>query len=794
MKNVHMRFIALMLSVIMIFSLTACETGITEDDENWNSEAATLSDYDSSSIGRMTSIEVSDNGSLKLERATRDSEVSMGEAGTWSVFVYLCGTDLETYGGCATEDLEEMMDIGSDENLNIIVQTGGTRSWDTRGVSSKNLQRYKINDDGMELLCEGERASMGSAETLYSFLSWGVENYPAEHMAVIFWNHGSGSINGVCFDEQYHDDSLYLTEIEEAMARVYDEMTCRFEFVGFDACLMATIETANVLVPHAKYMIASEELESGYGWDYEAFLEYIADNPDCDGKDVGQVICRSYYSFCEYTGEEDEATMSVIDLEKVDDFLVAFNDVAKEMVDLSSDLSELSKITRSITKAENYGGNNQSEGYTNMVDLGDILSGLEGIVEGSDEALVLLKDMIAYKINGDNCPKSSGVAIYYPLSVQGSSELNILRNICVSPYYMNFVESIAYGSSNGGIDDYEGNDWSDNDYYYEDDFGFNDYFNEEDSEEYFDGWDDWFNLSENDGWYNTDSELINFEVEPYVNEDCCYTMIIAEESLDYVQAIYFALFKDDDSDDMVYLGNDNAVYYDYETGEVYDYFMGEWPMLPDGQCVAIYLVEEGEGYNIYSIPILLNGEEMSLRVKMEYDEDEVFGDFTVLGVWEGISESGQAGRSNIDVKSGDIIKPIYETSHYETGEEGLIYGKEYKVGSDFNISAGLLPDADYYYSYEIVDIFGTSIFTEETVFTVEDGELFGYPDENAEEYDSYFSEGFFDDFNSGLNDIWNNWNDSGEDYYDDSYWYDEEYDDSYWYDEEYNNAHEDGWW
>lgn len=767
-KKLYMKTVALLLLAMMVFSLSACETGVKEDDENWNSEAATLSDYDSSSVERATQITVDDSGRLCLNRKSRDNETIMGREGTWSVFVYLCGTDLESDGGCASEDLAEMMEIGSDENLSIIVQTGGTVSWDTRGISSRNLQRYRINNGYIELLCEGESASMGSAQTLYSFLSWGVENYPAEHMAVIFWNHGSGSINGVCFDERYNDDSLYLTEIEEAMTRVYDEMTCRFEFVGFDACLMATIETANMLVPHAKYMIASEELEICNGWDYEAFLGYIADNPDCSGEDAGRVICRSYYSFCKHISKEDDATMSVIDLSKTDDFLIAFNEVARELANSFSDISALSEVTRAIAKAENYGGNNQSEGYTNMVDLGDILKRLEGIVDGSDEALSLLKELVAYKVNGDSCPESGGVAIYYPLCVQGSYELNILRNICISPYYMSFAESVAYGSSNGGIGDYEGNDWSDSNYYYEDDFGFNDYFNEEDSENYFDGW---FDFSENDGWYNTDSELISYEVEPYVNSDCYYTMIIAEESLAYVQAVYFALFKDDGSDDMVYLGNDNAVSYDLDTGEVYDCFMGKWPMLPDGQNVALYLVEEGEGYNIYSIPILLNDMEMSLRVKMEYEGEDIFGDFTVLGVWEGISDNGQAGRSNIEIVSGDIIRPIYETSHYETGEEGIIYGDEYRAEADFNISIGLLPDADYYYSYEIVDIFGTATFTEATVFTVENGEMFGYPDENADEYDSYFSDGFFEDFNNGHDYVWN-----------------------YWGGTEHDDAHDDGWW
>jgi hypothetical protein len=38
---------------------------------------------------------------------------------------------------------------------------------------------------------------------------------------------------------------------------------------------MATIETASMLVPYADYMVASEELEPGTGWDYNAWLSAI---------------------------------------------------------------------------------------------------------------------------------------------------------------------------------------------------------------------------------------------------------------------------------------------------------------------------------------------------------------------------------------------------------------------------------------------------------------------------------------------------------------------------------------
>ena len=71
---------------------------------------------------------------------------------------------------------------------------------------------------------------------------------------MILWDHGSGSINGVCFDEQYEYDSLSVAEMAAAFDRVYDSMTDRFEFIGFDACLMSTLEVANQLVPYARYL------------------------------------------------------------------------------------------------------------------------------------------------------------------------------------------------------------------------------------------------------------------------------------------------------------------------------------------------------------------------------------------------------------------------------------------------------------------------------------------------------------------------------------------------------------
>ena len=73
-------------------------------------------------------------------------------------------------------------------------------------------------------------------------------------MGVVFWNHGGGSLSGVCCDEINENDALTLPEINSSLSSVYQNMTDQFEFIGFDACLMGTIETANIASTYARYM------------------------------------------------------------------------------------------------------------------------------------------------------------------------------------------------------------------------------------------------------------------------------------------------------------------------------------------------------------------------------------------------------------------------------------------------------------------------------------------------------------------------------------------------------------
>ena len=100
--------------------------------------------------------------------------------GSWAVYWYLCGSDLESQNGCATADLSEMLEVQLPENVNVVIETGGATAWQNEEMDPSKLQRWLYNSDGLQLLEEEDAADMGDSQTLYEFLDYANDNYPAD--------------------------------------------------------------------------------------------------------------------------------------------------------------------------------------------------------------------------------------------------------------------------------------------------------------------------------------------------------------------------------------------------------------------------------------------------------------------------------------------------------------------------------------------------------------------------------------------------------------------------------------
>lgn len=210
---------------------------------------------------------------------------------TVTIMIYMCGTDLESKYGMGTADLTEMANAATD-NLNIIVYTGGCKQWKNSIVSSSVNQIYKVEPGGLRRL---ER-NMGSAamtkpSTLSSFIRYCAKNYPADRMDLIFWDHGGGSLSGYGYDEKNSPaGSMSLSGINEALKAG----GITYDFIGFDACLMATLENALMLTDYADYLIASEETEPGVGWYYTDWLTRLNANTSISTLEIGKYIVDDF--------------------------------------------------------------------------------------------------------------------------------------------------------------------------------------------------------------------------------------------------------------------------------------------------------------------------------------------------------------------------------------------------------------------------------------------------------------------------------------------------------------------
>ena len=705
-------------AIACVCALTlAFAVGCSDDDEDYYDDEEASANRENHGL------------TLVVDQQTGDMTITRPEAGTaaaqpvntnaanqnpWTIYVYLCGSDLESDQACATDDLDEMVSASDNSNVRFVVEAGGSRSWHNKYVNAKKTQRLIIQDGTVEKLETLDRSNMGESNTLADFLAWGTATYPSDHNGVILWDHGGGSVNGVCLDENYNSDALSLKELDAALLSAYGTMNGKFDFIGFDACLMGTLETANVLASYAEYMYASEEMEPGAGWDYKSISDCLSKNPQTSAADLGKAICNGYFDSLKGDADEGIATLSIIDLGKVDAIVTSFNDFSRDLCNAAGNPGDLSTIVRGINEADNYGGNNRSEGYSNMVDLIGVMDACEPIVTSSSKVKSAVKDAVIYNKAGSTHSNAGGLSIYYPLMVEDSNELAMFEKVCVSPYYLTFVDTVERTSAQDAGDAlfdfdswFQDDEWEWSSDYEDDDSGWFNFDSDSLNEEHWN--------YENESQETGKSPLITFDKKPGFDKDGYYGFVLSKKALDYATSVSAYVYERWDDGRSVELGETIDVDGDWDTGSFYDAFNGMWLSLPDGQNLATYVAETTDDYVIYACPISLNGDYTNLRIRQYYDG----GKAVVEGVWDGIDSNGMAARSIGTIEKGDVIIPLYFSEDNEKDDPDIM-GDEYKVGGSLDVTPMQLQGNKYEYCFIIDDVYGDYYMTDAANFEVDD--------------------------------------------------------------------------
>ena len=252
--------------------------------------------------------------------AAYELEVAESVPNRWTILIYMCGADLESGSGLASMDLDEILSVDNQpDDMNIVIETGGSRKWKKYGIDANALSRYHVENKSLVLDEKLSKGNMGKQSTLESFLDWGLNEYPAEKTGVVFWNHG-GALGGCCSDENYGGDSLLNSETSAAFKNVFEKNNIdKLEFVGYDCCLMQVQDIAEFNSHYFNYMVGSEEAEDGYGWDYENWIDDLY-----AGKDTRAVLKANCDSFVTSCGLNSDQTLSYLDLSKMEDYYTKF--------------------------------------------------------------------------------------------------------------------------------------------------------------------------------------------------------------------------------------------------------------------------------------------------------------------------------------------------------------------------------------------------------------------------------------------------------------------------------------
>ena len=180
----------------------------------------------------------------------------------------------------AYKDLDEMQAVGSQNGVNIVVFID---------YNNTGAYYYYINQGSHTVLKSLGEVNTGDPNTLRDFIAFAESSYPAYHYALIIRDHGGARL-GAARDDTNGGDHLTLAEIVSAISGYH------FDLMGFDACLMGTIEVYRTLAPYADVLVLSEQTEPGYGRPYTDVLGYLVNNPTTSAADRASNIVDAYYN------------------------------------------------------------------------------------------------------------------------------------------------------------------------------------------------------------------------------------------------------------------------------------------------------------------------------------------------------------------------------------------------------------------------------------------------------------------------------------------------------------------
>jgi Clostripain family len=387
---------------------------------------------------------------------------------TWTVMLYQDADD-KVLEQDIYFDLNEAERVGSTDRVQIVAQMDRFRGGFSGDGNWTGARRFYVTKDDdlsrvrSKVLADLGEINMSDTKNLIDFVTWAMGAYPADKYVLILSDHGMGWPGALTdSDSQLRSSSniplkaalgnlVYLDDLDKALGQIRTLTGLdKFELIGLDACLMSHIEVYDVLAAHARYAVASQEVEPALGWAYTGFLSELAQNPDLSGADLGRAIVKSYIeddqrivddqARAEYmragtsmgslfdmlgapSSEDlaqqmgDGVTLAAVDLEAIPQVVSSINNLSAAMAEVDPN---------AVARAKSY-----DQSFTSIfgeqvppsyVDLGNLaqlakkFSQNANVGRAADEVVASVRAAVLAEKHGPKKPGATGISIYFPIS------------------------------------------------------------------------------------------------------------------------------------------------------------------------------------------------------------------------------------------------------------------------------------------------------------------------------------------------------------------------------------------
>ena len=666
---------ALAVALLLLFSLVACSAREDAPPASAAEEPAQTTEQPA----------VVDGTPVQTGRAPRVTPLGNGEDQV-TVMIYVCGSDLESDGGAATADINEILYATPSDNVRVILQTGGAKEWQNSVVDADTCQRWLATADGLVLLDDAGQQNMTDPQTLTDFIQFSAEQYPANRNILVLWDHGGGTLGGYGSDEHYPDGTMSLSQIDQALTGA----NVVFDWIGFDCCMMGTVENAFVAEKHADYLIASQRSEPGGGWYYTDWLNALYENPSLSTPEIGKRIVDTFIREEQNGDFGDELTLSVIDLTAFSPFMDALD---AYLASVNTDLINTSAY-KEVSKAR-YDSRSPGEEEYDQVDLAYLVN---NISLGDGQALLSRLDDTVL-ISEQTAEHYAGLSLYFPYasieSVQDT--LDVAKSIGLSESYQKFMSDFASLMAGGQI--YHGG-------------GASNPFTEtpqstsalSDS-----SWLDSALVSDYESYYAQNAyDGASLEI---VEKDGQYVLEMSQDDWDIISDVYLEVFLDT-GEGYLHLGSDNVAQFN-DAGDLIVTFDDNTWVAIDGHIVSFF-AEQSQDANVSRgyVPAYVNGDEARLILVWNKENASVAG-------YERVYDTEVASRGLVPLKDGDTIELIGDFYTYEQAYDDKYIFDTFVVSGARVVRYEDVGEGDCLVYYSLHDIYQNTYWTEPLLYSAQ---------------------------------------------------------------------------